>query len=355
MVRRVLGRFLQLLLTGWGLITVLFVLVHSLPVNDAQATERLADRLETETSAEKIQQAQQAARLRLGLTKPVFYISYAPVSQHQMRPAARWRWNGTHNQYHQWLNGLLHGNFGRSYRTEEPVSTLLASALLVTLPLTGLAALLTIGLSVVLGLWLASRPGRRWLLTGLYALDSLPIFVVALLLLLLLANPDFLALFPTYGLGMQDDEASSIVYLLSQPAFLILPLASLVITALTEPTLQLVSALRHEAGLPYTQTARAKGLLEKQVLRRHALRNALLPIFTLFTELVPNLLAGAVVVELIFALPGLGRLLADAAATHDYPVVLGGILVVLAARLLTLALADWLYQLADPRLRIGIQ
>lgn len=351
MVQRALRRFLQLLLTGWGLVTVLFVLVHVLPTDDAQVIERLADRLDTETSAKQIQRAQQATRLRLGLAKPVFYLSYAPSNQHQVLLVPRWRWNGAHNQYHQWLSGLLHGDLGRSYRTEEPVSALLAGALLVTLPLTCLAALLTIGLSVLLGLWLASRPGLHWVLTGLYALDSLPIFVVALLLLLLLANPDFLAVFPTYGLGMEE-EGNSIGTLLSKPAFLVLPLASLVMAALTEPTLQLINALHHEAGLPYTQTARAKGLLERQVFRRHALRNALLPIFTLFTELIPNLLAGAVVVELIFALPGLGRLLADAAATHDYPVVLGGILVVLVARLLTLTLADWLHQQADPRLRI---
>ncbi|MBC8083288.1 MAG: ABC transporter permease [Hymenobacter sp.] len=245
----------------------------------------------------------------------------------------------------------MSGNLGRSYRTEESVAALVGAALLTTVPLTCLAALLIVGVSVPLGLWLASRSATHWLLTGLLALDALPLFVVALLLLLLLANPDFFALFPAYGLGMEDESGGQIGTLFRYPQFIVLPLTSLVLTGLTEPVLQLTSALRHEARLDYILTARAKGLSQKRALRRHALRNALLPTLTLFTELLPNLLAGAVVVELIFALPGLGRLIADAAAARDYPLLLGGILMVLAARQFTLALADWLYQLADPRLR----
>ena len=231
------------------------------------------------------------------------------------------------------------------------MTALIGAALLTTVPLTGLAALLIFGLSVPLGLWLASRTGSHWVLAGLFALDALPLFVVALLLLLLLANPDFLALFPAYGFGMEDDTSRGAEGILSRPLFIVLPLASLVLTGLTEPTLQLANALRHEARLDYMVTAQAKGLSKTQALRQHALRNALLPTLTLFTELLPNLLVGAVVVELIFALPGLGRLLADAAAARDYPVLLGGVLIVLVARQLMLALADWLYQLADPRLR----
>ncbi|UOG74099.1 ABC transporter permease [Hymenobacter tibetensis] len=213
-----------------------------------------------------------------------------------------------------------------------------------------MAALLVVGLSIPVGLWLAARSGSHWMLTVLLALDALPLFVIALLLMMLLASPDYLSLFPAFGLSAEEEDAG-ISSILKQPAFLILPLASLVISTITEPAVQLAHALRHEAQLDYIVTARAKGLAKMQVLQRHALRNALLPTLTLFTELLPNLLAGTVVVELVFALPGLGRLVADAAAARDYPVLLGGVLVVLVVRQLLLVFADWLYQLADPRIR----
>ncbi|WP_262892500.1 ABC transporter permease subunit [Hymenobacter qilianensis] len=115
---------------------------------------------------------------------------------------------------------------------------------------------------------------------------------------------------------------------------------------------QLYDALRHELGANYATTARAKGLSGYQVATRHALRNAMLPIIALLTDLLPALVAGAVVVEVIFALPGMGRLLADAAAAHDFPVLVGGVLLVAVMRLLGLVVADMLYFLTDPRIRL---
>jgi peptide/nickel transport system permease protein len=353
MVRQVLLRFLQLLLTTWGIVTLLFLLTRTLP-DDQQLLARFADTTTgTTASGKQVQQAQQAQLQRLGLAEPVFYVSRAtvPVDDGQLL-VSRWHWNGSHNQYHHWLRAAVHGNLGSSYRTGEPVAGLLGSAILVTFPLSVLAALLIIAVSVLLGFLLASRPHTGWLATGLYTLDSVPLFVVALLLLLLLANPDFLTLFPTYGLGLDYETVdTSLPTILTASAYAVLPVASLVLTGLAEPTLQLAAALRHELPLFYILTARAKGLSNSRVLWRHAFRNALLPLFTLYTELLPNLLAGSVVVELIFALPGLGRLLADAAAARDYPVLVGGVAVVVLTRQLSLLLADWLYQLADPRIR----
>jgi peptide/nickel transport system permease protein len=89
------------------------------------------------------------------------------------------------------------------------------------------------------------------------------------------------------------------------------------------------------------------------LLRRHALPNALLPLFSSLASLLPTLLAGTVVVETVFGLPGTGRLLAEAAASHDYPIVVAGVLLVAAARLLSLALADVLSALVDPRIRLA--
>ena len=130
-----------------------------------------------------------------------------------------------------------------------------------------------------------------------------------------------------------------------------LPVAALVLSALPELTLQLDAALADELRQPYIMTARAKGLPAAAVVRRHALRNALLPTLAQLAELLPTLVAGAVVVEAIFGWPGMGQLLATAAAARDYPVLVGGVLLVGAARLFSLLLADLSYSRADPRIR----
>ena len=227
----------------------------------------------------------------------------------------------------------------------------LARALAFTLPLTGTAAALVTVLALGLGLHLAARP--RWQLpvrTVLVALQSLPLFVVALALLLLLANPDVLDWFPADGLAAVSTEFSASSWREILPR-LVLPVAALVLAALPELALQLDAALAHELRQPYVLTARAKGLRASAVVRRHALRNALLPTLAQLAELLPAMVAGAVVVEVIFALPGMGRLLAEAAATRDYPVLVGGVLLVGTTRLVSLLLADLSYSWADPRIR----
>ena len=284
-----------------------------------------------------------AVRHRLGLDQPLFYVGRSA--------AGGWQWRGWHNQYHLWLRALRHGSLGTSFRTGEPVEQRLLRALAFTLPLTGTAAGLAAVVALALALRMASRP--RWqapVRAALVALHSLPLFVIALGLLLLLANPDLLAWFPAYGFGPAASGSAPEPLLETLPR-LVLPVAALVLGALPELALPLDAALAHELRQPYILTARAKGLRASAVVRRHALRNALLPTLAQLAELLPAMVAGAVVVEAIFALPGMGRLLAGAAATRDYPVLVGGVLLVGTARLLSLLLADISYSWADPRIR----
>ncbi|MBF9239112.1 ABC transporter permease [Hymenobacter sp. BT683] len=293
--------------------------------------------------------AQRAVQHRLGLDLPLFYASQQPNA-----PAntAQWRWNGTQNQYHRWMVRLLHGDLGTSFRTAQPVTTRMCSALGFTLPLTGTAALLAVLTALALARRLAAKPWwQHPVRAALVAVHALPLFVLALLLLLTFANPAVVAWFPAYGLDQlaadSDNWSRTQTYLLH----LVLPVAALTLAALPELTLQLDAALTQELRTDYATTARAKGLAEGAVIRHHALRNALLPTLTQVAELLPAMVAGAVVVEVVFALPGMGRLLADAAAGRDYPVLVGGVLLTGAARLLALLLADLLYFWADPRIR----
>ena len=342
MVGWLLARLGRTVLAAWGIASALFLVLHWLPAPlDAYGLSDAADlsRPGGPGTAETRQAARQAVQHRLGLDEPVFYLS---------RPNKQWRWNGLHNQYHRWLAQLAHGHLGRSYRAAQPVEELLAPALALTVPLMLLVALLSTGLAVALALVLAAGPARGWRVGAqglLTTVQALPLFVLGLGLLLLLANPDVLDVLPAAGPA---DEPPTAVLLGLR---LLLPLLALVLATLPEQTLLLEAALRHEQRSRYATVARAKGLSEWQVTVRHALPNAWLTLLTSFTGLLPTLVGGAVVVEVLFALPGTGRLLAEAAAAHDYPVVVGGVLLLAAVRLLALLLADALYLQAEPRLR----
>lgn len=341
-------------LAAWAIASLVFILSRLAAAGPAEALFEDADSLTQAASpADAIgtrAQARQALNERLGLAEPVFYFTRTGPTP------PIWHWHGTHNQYHHWFMGLLHGQLGVSFRDGQPVGPRLWAALTYTLPLTGLAALLAVGWALALGLALASGPrpeeytgwraGLQLVLTGL---QGLPLFALALGLLFLFANPDIVNILPAYSVADAATTWQPEVYMLR----LALPLLALVLAALPELTLPLAAALQHELRTPYATTARAKGLTTKQLLRRHALPNAVLPLLTSFASLLPTMVAGAIVVETIFALPGTGRLLAEAVVAHDYPVVVAGVLLTAAARLLALALTDVLYALADPRIRLA--
>lgn len=347
MLRWLLARLGRAAGAAWLIASLVFIGSRLLPGGPEQLALADASDLSrplagTRTTATQ-QATQVAVRSRLGLALPIFYVT---------QKAGQWHWHGPANQYHCWATAALRGDLGRSYRDGQPVTTLLAQALRYTLPLAAGAAGLAVGLALVLGLYLARTPsswGQRLALSLLSGLQISPLFLLALALLLLFANPDFLNLLPAAGQAPDGGSTGQLVaYWLGRSA---LPLLSLVLAVLPELTLPLAARLRQEAATGYATTARAKGLPAAQVLRRHALPNALIPLLTTLTDLLPALVAGTVVVEVLFALPGSGRLLAEAATAHDYPLVVAGVLLTAVARLLGLLLADVLYFLADPRLR----
>lgn len=338
-------------LAAWAITSFVFILSR---LDAAKPVDLLLDEPDSQRStvltAEASAAQRQAIEQRLGLGEPVFY-----VTRTQQASVVSWQWHGLRNQYHRWLTGLLHGQLGFSFRDGQPIGPRLQAALACTLPLAGLATLGAVTGSLVLGLALAGGPppaapsgwraGLHLLLTGL---QGLPLFALALGLLFAFANPDALNILPAYANTATDE-------LWPQQALrLMLPVLALVLAVLPELALLLANTLSHELRADYATTARAKGLTNSQLLIRHALPNALLPLLTAFAGLLPTLVAGAVVVETIFALPGMGRLLAEAVATHDYPLVVAGVLLTALARLLALAVADALYAWADPRIRLAL-
>ncbi|GAB2960788.1 ABC transporter permease [Hymenobacter coalescens] len=328
MVATLLLRTARALATAWLITSAVFLLGRSLPGAAPQlfAEDRA---ISYGTRAE----AESTYRQRLGLEQPLFYFRLLP-----------WAWQGTPNQYHTWLAQLAQGHLGASFRDGTAVSRQLGQALRVTLPLT-LTALVT---SAALALWLALRAARRpflykWMHSAAYLLDGTPLFVIGVLLLLLFANPDLWPWFPAYGLGHNAHPFTAAYHLA-------LPVAALTLASWPALFLPLAAALREQWQQPYVVTARAKGTAVGQIGLRHVLPNVL-PIFiTRLSDLLPSVVAGAVVIEVVFALPGMGRLLAEAAAARDLPVLEGGVLLLAATRLLAWLLADVANKFFDPRL-----
>lgn len=251
-------------------------------------------------------------------------------------------------QYARYLGALARGDLGESFRQQRPVAAALADAIPNTLLLALAAMLVDFGVGIALGVFQAARAGRLadTALTGAsLALYSLPTFWLGLILLLVLAQ--WLHWFPAGGVTdpVLGGSLGDRLHHLALPA-----LALGLVGAAGTARFQREAMLR-ALGQPYVRTARASGATEARVRRHHALRNAILPAITLLGLSLPFLLTGSVVVETVFAWPGMGKLAADAINARDYPVVMA---TTLAATLLVIAgslAADLLHAAADPRSR----
>jgi peptide/nickel transport system permease protein len=265
-------------------------------------------------------------------------------------------WRGTDNQYHVWLKQVVTGDLGISYRTQQPVTTTIAEAFGNTIYITLLSLGLIMSVGIALSNWLSKSSFRNWrtpVLTLLYTIESIPLFVTALLLLTLFASSAYLNIFPAYGVG-PEVEAGTPAYLvwLYYFPYLALPVLSLTIVNLPYVTGQIYQAVKQVQQRDYILTAKAKGLSEAKVWWRHVLRNALLPVITLFTGFLPALVSGAVVIEIIYAVPGMGRLLQESVLARDFPVVIGLVLCLGLIKVIAHIVADVLYYLADPRIKL---
>lgn len=257
-------------------------------------------------------------------------------------------------QYVRYLAALAHGDLGESFRLQLPVRDAVAAAI----PNTLLLALAALGIDFIvgvsLGAWQAARAGARAdaaLTALLLAGYSLPTFWLGLVLLLVLGERAHL--FPIGGAVDPVFHASMpiLARLLDRLKHLALPALTLGLVGAAGTARFQRAALLEALKKGFIRTARAKGLAEPRVLLRHALSNALLPTITLLGLALPFLLTGSVVVETVYAWPGMGKLAADAIAARDYPVVMA---TALAASILVVTgnlAADLLYAAADPRTR----
>jgi peptide/nickel transport system permease protein len=323
-VRRYLaGRLLQAVIVVYLVTTVTFVLVHLAPGDPISAA------LNRPGVTDAIRQQWREA---YGLDQPLG------------------------EQYARWLGNVMRGELGHSFSFRRPVRDVIVDALPRTLLLVGLAMLLSFALGIVVGVLQAERPqGRRdrWLGRVLLLLYSVPDFWLGLMVLLIFAYR--LRLLPPSGL------VDPVVYdylplsgrIVDRLKHLVLPVGTLTLLSTAVISRHQRSALLEVLPSDWMRTAIAKGLSPRAALRRHALRNALIPIITLAGISLSALAAGAVFVEKVFSWPGMGLITANAIGARDYPLITASVLITSIAVALGTLLADVAAAAADPRIRVG--
>jgi peptide/nickel transport system permease protein len=307
-------RFLILIATLLLVSGVIFLVLQVIPGDPAQLI------LGTQATPENLQ----ALRHKLGLDLPL------PV------------------QYGKWMGGILRGDLGRSITYDLPVSELIRSRLAVTLPLALLSIFLAVVFSLPLGIYAAlhrNRPGDYGVMVFSQIGLAIPAFWAGILLILFFAV--YLQWFSAGGVKSWAENPLGAFKSLLLPALSLGLIRAAVLARLTR------SCMLETLGEDFVRTARAKGLGERVVVYKHALRNALIPVVTIVGLQMGELLAGAIVIENVFNLPGLGRLIFLAIGQRDLPVVQGvGLLIAFFIVLVNFAV-DVVYGVVDPRIRTG--
>lgn len=254
-----------------------------------------------------------------------------------------------HLQYFKWLLGAVQGDLGNSLFTGRPVIQMILERVPNTFLLMGLSTAISLVVGIALGVFSAVRPYSRFDYTATTASFlgySLPTFWFGIMLMMVFAA--WLHWLPAGGmrpLGAEGDWLSGLPYL-------ILPVTVLSIVSIAAWSRFTRSSMLEVMRADFIRTARAKGLSEKLVIGRHALRNALIPVVTVVMMTMPTLFGGAVMTETIFSWPGLGRLFFDSLGKSDYPVMMGILLISSSLVILFNLLADVLYSVIDPRIAL---
>jgi peptide/nickel transport system permease protein len=259
-------------------------------------------------------------------------------------------------QYVRWIGNTLRGELGYSIHFRRPVADVIAERLPRTLLLVGLALGLSFALGIVVAVLQSERPRGardRWLGRVLLVLYSVPDFWLAVIMLIVFAYR--LPILPPSGIvdPVMHDYMTLGERVLDRLNHLVLPVATLTLLATAAISRQQRSALLEVLPSDWMRTALAKGLSRRRAVRRHALRNALLPSITLAGLYLPALVSGALVVEKVFGWQGMGLLAVDAIIYRDYALVTAAVLVTSIAVAIGALLADLATAAADPRIRVG--
>jgi peptide/nickel transport system permease protein len=301
-----------------GISIIIFSLIHLIPGNP------YAYMIESDATAEDVE----------NMLESIGYYDPLPV------------------QYVRWMGGLIKGDLGYSIKFKEPISEMISRRIGNTLLLSGVALLLSILIAIPLGVISATRQYSLfdYAATILAFIGlSIPAFFFALLLVKFLAID--LKLFPISGMRSLAAGFTGFRAFLDMLYHLALPVIVLSFIQMASFMRYTRTALLEVIQQDYIRTARAKGLSEKIVIYKHALRNALIPVVTIISLSLGQLISGAVLTETIFVWPGMGTLIFQAVMNRDYPVIMDATMVLAFMILMANLLADIMYALVDPRIR----
>lgn len=254
-----------------------------------------------------------------------------------------------HEQYVRYVGELAQGDFGYSYKLNQEVSDAIGQRLPKTILLSLISTIVAILVAVPLGVWQAVRRNRAPDYTVTIAAMlaySTPIFFLGLVLIIL-----FSQVWPL--LPPEAPQGFTVAEVLSNPRALILPVVTLAIVTIASYSRYVRSSMVDNLNEQYVRTAKAKGLSGFRIVFVHTLRNALFPVITLLGLYIPALFSGALVVETLFNFNGMGLLFWQAAQTRDYPILLGVTIILAIATVVGALIADVLYAVADPRVRLA--
>ena len=243
--------------------------------------------------------------------------------------------------------------FGKSLTKKVPVGDMIADALPVTIRLNIIAIFLSYVIAVPIGVWSSVRRGKtsdKVVTFFLFLLYSLPSFWLALMLLWFFGKGGVLGIFPISGLTPAEEGLSRLQYLIAASKYYVLPVACMTYASLAALSRYARVGMLEVLRQDYIRTARAKGLSERLVIFRHAFRNSLIPMVTIFGMVLPNMIGGRVIIETIFSIPGLGRMAFTALQDRDYNTLMAVFTIAAVLTLIGILISDILYAVVDPRI-----
>lgn len=317
MRKYILRRFLQMIPILLGISLLIFVLFALMPGDYFSSNRRLTP------------QRLEELRTLYGLNKPIL------------------------ERYFIWLKNVFHGDFGFSLQHMLPVTTLINQYIWNSFIVSLASLICTWTLALVIGVYSATKQYSvfdRLVTLGVFASLSVPSFFIGLLLIKIFGVD--LQILPIGGMIDTGSTTAGVAYVLEVLRHMILPVAVLTFLSVGSLTRYFRTGMLDVLHMDYIRTARAKGLKERTVIFKHALRNAILPAITLLAFELPGLFSGAIITEQIFGWPGIGRIQLDALSARDYPVLMTLTMFLSFLTIFGNFLADILYAAADPRIRL---
>ncbi|MBN2412934.1 ABC transporter permease [candidate division KSB1 bacterium] len=284
-------------------------------------------------------------------------IGYDPLKSSQSMSRLEKVWGldqPVHTQFYAWVTGILHGDFGRSYSNHKPVTELLKQTIPNTLLLTVPALVIQVVVGILLGLIQIIRHNTwldRFISSFTLFIYAIPAFWLALILIMLFSQK-FGWLPSSQMISFSYDSLSLWQKFLDRCVHLLLPVLTMSLTSIGITSRYIRNGLVDIMDKTYITAARARGLSEKRIIFKHALRNTLVPVITVTGQYFPVLISSSVVIELIFSWPGMGRLVVLSSYARDYPVIIACTFLMAVFVVLGTLLADILNAIVDPRIRL---